>query len=127
MAKTDTKTVKAVVLAHRYSYHETSGDPSSKLVDVPYAEGTTSTRGVEIEVSQAEFDRGSSMTPPALAKAGSREAKRAFGEFDPVDPASGYSGLSDEELAAIVTQRGQDPVGKTRDELLGIAVDAATS
>jgi len=108
----DGKTVKAVVLSHRYAYHEVSNDPTSPVVEVPYKEGTTSTQGVEVEVSQAEFDRGAAMTPPALALP--KDAKRILSGASRVP---NFDVLSDEELAQIVTARGGDPKDMTREEL----------
>lgn len=115
----DTGKVKAVVLTHTYAYHEVSNDPTSRRIEVEPATGTSSTRGVEVEVSDQEFERGSSTTPPSLAKAGSKEAKRFLGEAEPVDPTEGYASLSDAELAAIVTHRNGNPDGMNRDELIG--------
>jgi len=119
-ARSDAKTVKAVVLADGYAYHEVSGDPRTPRVDVAAPAGTGSAKGVVIEVSQAEFDRGAKMEPPALAHAGSREAKTALAE--PVEDVvqARYAGLTDADLAAVVTARGEDAKGKSRDELLAI-------
>lgn len=111
--------VKAAILADSYAYHEVSGDPSTPRVDVSRPEGAQTAKGVEIEVSQAEFDRGAAMTPPALAKVGSPEAKRALGDLAPIDPKEGLSGLSDADLSAIVVSRNGNPDGMTRDALIG--------
>lgn len=112
MARGDEKKVKAVVLAHRYAYHEVSNDPSSPVVEVPYVDGTTSSRGVEVEVSQAEFDRGAAMTPPALATP--KDAKRILSGASRVP---NFDALTDDELAQIVSARGGDPKDMTREEL----------
>lgn len=82
MAPSEAKTVKAVVLLDGYAYHEVSGDPTTKRFDVTPPAGTSSAKGVEIEVSQAEFDRGAAMTPPGLAKPRSDEAKAAAAPDD---------------------------------------------
>jgi hypothetical protein len=112
-------TVKAVVLVDRYAYHEDSGDPSSKALEADFAEGTTSAKGTEIEVSQEEFDRGSTMTPPALAKKGSKEAKRFLGQLGEDLPDRDFAALSDDDLKAIVAARGGNPDEMNRDELIG--------
>jgi len=115
----DTGRVKAVVLTDTYAYHKVSNEPTSRRIEVDPPAGTSSAKGVEIEVSDQEFERGSSTTPPSLAKAGSKEAKRFFGEHEPVDPKVGLTGLSDGELAAIITRRNGSPDGMNRDEMIG--------
>jgi len=115
----DTGSVKAVVLTDTYAYHEVSGDPRSRRVEVDPVPGTTSTKGAEIEVSDQEFERASKMTPPALAKVGSKEAKQSLTDEETVDPKVGLSGLSDDELAAIITRRNGSPDGMNRDEMIG--------
>ena len=120
MAETKTAKVRAVILADSYAYHEVSGDPSTPRIDVRPPEGKPTAKGVEIEVSQKEFDRGAAMTPPALAKAGSKEAKTALQEPVEDTVASRFAGLTDADVAAVVEARGEDAKGKSRNELLAI-------
>lgn len=120
------KTVKAVVLVDSYSWHEESNNPSSPRHDAPPLDETglnPSAKGVEIEVSAEEFERGSNMRPPALAKKGSDAAKHV-NDADAAELPRGQavSDLSDSDLKAIAVARGVDVEGKTRDELVGLVV-----
>jgi hypothetical protein len=122
-AKKDTGKVKAVILADGYAYHEVSGDPSTPRVDVRPPEGSNTAKGIEIEVSQAEFDRGAAMTPPALAKVDSPEAQTGLAEVADDSVQARFAGLTDADLAAVVEARGEDAKGKSRDELLAVLTD----
>lgn len=68
-----TSTVKAVVVADSYAWHETANDPSTARHDAA--------KGETITVSTEEFERSQEMTPHGLAKPGSDEAKVALGEL----------------------------------------------
>lgn len=119
----DTGTVKALVLVDTYAWREPIENtiPTQfRRVEVEPDAGTTSAKGKEIEVTAEEFDRGSSMTPPALAKVGSKEAKRFLGR-DTL-PDGKLTELSDDELATLVAARGGNPEGMNRDELVGFVV-----
>jgi hypothetical protein len=113
----DSGTVKAVVLVDRYSHHNDFGDPASGVTSYPDQATDGSAKGTEIEVSAEEFERGASMTPPALAKAGSKEAKRFLGTESLPD--RNFAELSDSDLAAVVAARGGNPDDMNRDQLLG--------
>lgn len=123
----DTKTVKAIVLVDSYAYVRTDvefdGDGNRLVtrtrVAVPEVATAGSAKGTEVEVSEAEFERGSSMTPPALAKAGSKEAKRFLGILEEGPPTGTLNELSDDDLKAIVAARGANPDDMSRDELIG--------
>ena len=61
--------VDAVVLLDTYRWHDKSNDPTTPVNEAD--------KGEKISVSAEEFKRGTEMTPPGLAKAGSKEAKAA--------------------------------------------------
>lgn len=111
--------VKAVVLYTRYRW-----DDGTQTHDAD--------RGDEIEVSEAEFKRGSSFDPPALAKPGSDEAKAAqsgdrLPEQGPGLPED-LTKLSKDELLVLAKQMNvSDPEKLNKDELLAAVADAPGS
>lgn len=70
-------TVEAVVLLDTYRWHDESNDPTTPVNEAD--------KGEKIKVSAAEYKRGSTMTPPALAKTGSSEAKAVKSDEPPAD------------------------------------------
>lgn len=113
-ARSDTgKKVKAVVLTHTFAYYQDPAKPSADtLVEVPADPETGHTRGVEVEVPQAVFDRGVATVPPSLAAP--KDAKKLL---DPGSLVPNFDALTDEELADIVRGRGGDPKDLDRAQL----------